>query len=579
MSDKKSVVELEAAKEKKIKETVAWRAGFYRCNPQRFVADFLQIKLRTFQSILIYAMMHNHYFMMIAARGMGKTFLTALFCCVRCILFPGTKIVVCSGTLKQAKEVLLKIREELMPMSPMLRNEIEDVKITLNENIITFKGGSKGGSWIQAVTATETARGKRANILILDEFRLIPKPMVDLIFRKFLSNPRQPKYLDNPKYAHLLERNKEIYLTSAYFKSSWAWDKLKAYVVNFFNDKKKYFVCGLPYQLSIKEGLLMREQVEDEMSDMDFNEIAFEMEMGCMWIGESGDSLFKFDIVDSCRVLSSAFPTLGEGKIPPVKLGNKRILSLDVALMRSTSRRKNDASAFWINDLERVDNTSYHSNYRYCESFEGLTTDELGIIAMRYFYEYGCTDFVLDTQGLGIGVADFIVKDQYDKVTGKTYKALTFINSDDMACRCKVPDANKVVWSVKASEAFNNRICVMLRNALQNKRISLLKSETYIEEMVKNYSKLEPMKQALVKKPYLNTTFGVYELAKLDHEYKNNYIKVKQVDGMRKDRYSSLAYNNWVVDQLETQLKPQKEKNKDKKKLFSFRAPRSVKRF
>ena len=39
-------------------------------------------------------------FMFIAARGMSKTWLTALFCVVRCILYPGSKIVVCSGTLK-----------------------------------------------------------------------------------------------------------------------------------------------------------------------------------------------------------------------------------------------------------------------------------------------------------------------------------------------------------------------------------------------------------------------------------------------------------------------------------------------
>jgi len=47
----------------------------------------------------------------------------------------------------------------------------------------------------------------------------------------------------------------------------------------------------------------------------------------------------------------------------------------------------------------------------YGETFEGLTTDELGIIVMRYFYEYKCTDLVLDTGGLGIGIFDYICKD------------------------------------------------------------------------------------------------------------------------------------------------------------------------
>ena len=38
------------------------------------------------------------------------------------------------------------------------------------------------------------------------------------------------------------------------------------------DDTTKYFVCGLPYQLSIKEGLLDNNAVADEMSEAGFNE-------------------------------------------------------------------------------------------------------------------------------------------------------------------------------------------------------------------------------------------------------------------------------------------------------------------
>ena len=49
-------------------------------------------------------MMVCNYFMYLAARGQGKTFLTAIFCVVRCILFPKTKIVIASATRTQANE-------------------------------------------------------------------------------------------------------------------------------------------------------------------------------------------------------------------------------------------------------------------------------------------------------------------------------------------------------------------------------------------------------------------------------------------------------------------------------------------
>lgn len=41
------------------------------------------------------------------------------------------------------------------------------------------------------------------------------------------------------------------------------------------DDKRKYFCVGLPYQLAIKENLLDRDQVEDEMSEEDFDPISW----------------------------------------------------------------------------------------------------------------------------------------------------------------------------------------------------------------------------------------------------------------------------------------------------------------
>lgn len=70
--NKKSVQQIAQDKEQKIMETVAWRAGYYRANPQRFIADVTNIKLKWFQQILLWAMMHFNYFCFIASRGLGK---------------------------------------------------------------------------------------------------------------------------------------------------------------------------------------------------------------------------------------------------------------------------------------------------------------------------------------------------------------------------------------------------------------------------------------------------------------------------------------------------------------------------
>ena len=103
MSDKLTVQEqIDLDKEQRIMETVAWRCAYYRANPNRYISEVLNISLKPFQKIIIHEMFRNNFTMYLAARGQGKTFLTALFCCVLCVLYPRSFIVVSSGTLKQA---------------------------------------------------------------------------------------------------------------------------------------------------------------------------------------------------------------------------------------------------------------------------------------------------------------------------------------------------------------------------------------------------------------------------------------------------------------------------------------------
>lgn len=467
-----------------------------------------------------------------------------------------------------------------MKQSPILRSEIDKCNIGQNDASIYFKNGS----WIKTRTSSENSRSARANCIVVDEFRMVDETVINTVLRKFLTSPRQPKYLRKPEYSHLQERNKEIYMSSAYFKSSWAYKKAQSYTLNFFDDTKRYFICGLPYQVSVREGLLSREQLQDEMSEADYNELVQQMEMECLWFGDTDGSLFKFDELTSRRRIKKCLFPLSfydeKTTIPKLTATGKRILSIDVALMQSTKKKKNDASAIFINDLIQVNDTSYQSNFVYGETFEGLKTDELGMIIMKYFYEYQCTDLVLDTNGIGLGVYDFIIKDQICQENGKSYKAMTCINDKDMADRCNVRDANKVVWSVKATANFNNEICVLLRNGIQNGKINFLipeqEADNALKDIYKGYMKLSATEQIKLKIPYMQTTFAIYELVKLDHEVKNGNIKVKEVDGMRKDRYSSIAYSYWCACQLELKLKP---KNNNTNDLVSRLPIRQGKRF
>lgn len=564
---KKSEKEIANEKSERIMNGIAVWAGFYRANPHRFVVDYLNIKLKLFQKILLYAMMHNNFFMYIAARGQGKTWLTALFCVVRCILFPKTKICIASATRPQANEVLLKITDDFMKNygfgSENLRREITYAAVGANKAVIDFANGS----WIKVVTASDSGRGARANILLVDEFRMVDLDTINTVLRRFLTAPRQPNYLNNPKYAHLLERNKEFYMSSAWYKNHWSFEKAKAYTVNMLDDTKKYFICGLPYQVSVKEGLLSREQIEDEMSETDFDEVKWSMEMDCLFFGDTEGAFFSFDDIGCRRTLQTAvyppsFINNKTYKIPELATNERRIMSVDVALMASNKHR-NDASAIIINSAIPANNNNYVSNIIYLENHEGLNTDELALVIRRLFRLYKCTDLVVDTNGSGLGVFDALIRDMVDPETGELYGALSCCNDKDMAARCKVANAPEVIWSIKASASFNNEICILLRSGFKQGKINLLVSEFEAEEIlkdkIKGYAKMQPFEQLQYKMPYIQTTLLIYELTKLEHEIKGTNIKIIEKTGMRKDRYSSLAYNYWVQCQLEREIlqKPQ----------------------
>lgn len=558
----KSDKEVANEKSRRIMEGVAIWAAFYRKNPHRFVKDYLNVNLKLFQKILLYAMMLNNAFMYVAARGQGKSWLTALFCIVRCILFPKTKICIASSTRSQANEVLEKITLDFMKNygtgSENLRREITYATVGANKAVIEFANGS----WIKVVTASDSGRGSRANILVIDEFRMVDKDTIDTVLRRFLTAPRQPNYLNDPEYAHLIERNKEIYMSSAWYKAHWSFDKARSYVVNLLDDTKKYFICGLPYQVSLKEGLLSREQIEDEMSENDFDEMKWLMEMDCLWYGDTEGAFFTFDNINGQRRMKNAMypPAMVATKtykVPDLVVNERRILSVDIALMAS-KKHKNDASAIIINSAIPTNNDSYVANIVYLENHEGLNTDELALIIRRLYKVYKCTDLVIDTSGQGLGVYDAIIRDMVDPETGELYEALSCCNDKTMAERCKVSGAPKVIWSIKGSASFNTEICILLRSGFQQQKINLLVEEFDAEDALKDkfkgFAKMPPSEQLTYKMPYIQTSLLVHELTKLEYEVKGTNVKITEKTGMRKDRYSSLAYNYWVQCQLERDM-------------------------
>ena len=89
-------------REERIMEGAAIWGAYYRLHPDKFAEEYLHIDLKLFQRIVLIMMFWSTTFVLIACRGLGKTFISAVYCVIRCILYPGTKICIASGTRGQA---------------------------------------------------------------------------------------------------------------------------------------------------------------------------------------------------------------------------------------------------------------------------------------------------------------------------------------------------------------------------------------------------------------------------------------------------------------------------------------------
>lgn len=555
-------------RQQRVIEGMAIWGSYYRQNIDIFVRDYLQLDfLKWFQLMLLVMMDRARIFLWIAARGMGKSFLIAIFAVVRCILYPGTKVVITSGTRGQSINILEKLQTELMPASPNLRNEIDmsNTKFTGQDAKIMFKNTS----YIKVVTASDNARSNRANILIVDEFRMVKKDTIDTVLKKFLTSRRMPPYkeltLEERKAEYAKEPNKSCFLSSAYFKDHWSYHKMLDTFKLMLDDTKTDFMCGFPYQLSIQEGLLFPEDVEGDMLETDFNEIKWSMEMEATWFGDEDGAFFDFNSISKDRRIQfpmlpgSVASLLGNNqkiRIPIKQNGERRILSADIALM-SSKKHNNDASAVFINQMIPTKSGRYTNNIVYGDTFEGMHTEDQALIIRKLYDEFSCDYIVLDCTGLGLGVYDALVRDMVDPDTGEIYPALSCCNNQEMADRCTVRGAEKAIWAIKGSPQLNSECAVLLREGFRSGKIRLLVTEYDAESIlpeIKGYNSLSVAEKVKVQMPYIHTTLLVNELVNLQHEESGGRVRVFERSGMRKDRYSSLSYNYYVSTQLESKI-------------------------
>lgn len=535
------------------KQIHIWTA-YYRNNPHRFAKEFLGLDLHFFQAVLLWAMVHHNIFMFVGSRGLGKSFLAAIYLVTRCILYPESKIVVAAGQKGQAINVLLKIQDELVPKSGLLAREISEIKTSQQNPIIRFHNGS----WIRVVSATQGSRSMRANVLLVDEFRMVDQTIINTVLKPFLTSQRKPGFTQKEEYKDYNEPNKQMYLSSAWYKNHWSFDTMMEYTKRMV-EGAKYFVSHLPYQVGIKERIYDKQRIVDELTEGTLNEVQWMMEYEAKWFGESEKAYFKFtDLESNRREPEAMYPQETLDLVSGVTNTKKqkseiRILSADIAV---TGGAENDASVFTLIQL-KPNGKRYERYVTYMEDMEGKHSETQAVRIRQLMKDFEADYLVIDGMGVGIGILDALMTPLYDEERGDKYEPITVMNDEVAAERCKYEDADPVIFVVKASKELNMEIAGRMSDSLKFHKLHLLfKEQNAIERFQKNsklkFPSLDPRVKAELLKPYRQVEYLTHEMLNLEVVVSDNgTFSLKEQGRMRKDRYTSVSYGNYYASILE----------------------------
>ena len=172
------------------KEAKISLAKFLRSNIG-FTTELISgVKLAPYQEIHIKAFFNRNFNMCVFGRGCGKSFMAAVYCFLQCIFEPNTKILIAGPTFRTARFIFNNLEKIVNSPGAELLAQCFGAKTKRNDQ---FEWQINGGSIVAIPLNGEKIRGFRANILVLDEFLLLPEEIIKNVLMPFLVAPQNIK--------------------------------------------------------------------------------------------------------------------------------------------------------------------------------------------------------------------------------------------------------------------------------------------------------------------------------------------------------------------------------------------------
>ena len=546
---------------------------FYRRNMVRFIQDYFGIKLHPYQFLMVYDLQHSDMCYIVASRAAAKSWIIAVYSAALCVLWPGTKVKIVAKTMKQGAIILSEKLSSLRDEHPNLRREIKKITNDANASEAIFNCGST----IKVVPSSDSARGGRANLIIVEESRLVPKDILEGVIKPYLE-VRTPPYRLKPEYSDdplLDEEGKIDFITSSWYRSEyWYSEYVRSIINRILHGDNTVSFLAFDYSVCIFHKIKTRAMLKNEMDNAD--EATVTMEYKNLPSGTSGKSYFKMSFFPR-KIRHAMYPQLTEtynSKKNPYKIDKVddelRILSADIA---TRANRESDNTIISGARLIPIIGKGYERRLGFMESYKGLNTVSQAKRIKQIFFDLEMDYLVLDIKNIGIGVFDSLTQVTADEERGIDYPAFTIVGPEfeieemlrnDLTARTLGSNPLPVVFPISATAPLNSQIAVAFRTSLQKRLWQFLEMDSNAEEfLLKDHKELltdDGTLRAFFLTPFVQTGLLLSECLNLNMSLKGGFIQLEETPGSHKDRYSSTSYLNWVVDKyFDPEIKGEKD--------------------
>lgn len=499
-----------------------------------------------YQRIFLRACMRYTSIYITAARATSKTFLSILAKYLQCVFLPNHVGSIVAPNKAQAAKISKQKIMEIWRIWPLLKNELEPgmtegVHANFGKDYVElfFKNGAR----LTVVGALDSDRGIRTHATLIDEARdQDGDAIAEVILPQMNVSRRMENGLVNP-YEKI--NTQVIYATSAGTKASFAYEALIDVFEKAIIDPKTSFCIGLDYRIPAMHGLIDPVYVRNLKLSPSYNETTFAAEYLGIWLGGSDESWFNYEKLTKYRKLANP-----EWKQKFV--GEKNVfylISVDVG-------RLHDQTVACIWRINIRDNKYYATLVNLFvlgRQAETKTFTQQAIDIKKLIQIYQPREVVIDTNGLGIGLADEMIRSQLDE-NGNEMQAYGFFNNDDYK-KIQPKDAPQILYSLKANGPLNSKIHSNAYSRINGGMVRFLISEQEARSSLlatKVGQKMSTEDRIKRLMPHELTTKLFEEMANLRLRKNGLDIVLEQINPrFPKDKYSAFAYGLWRVKELE----------------------------